>query len=120
MNDKNVFHLNDFRNNNDFVLPQEIRDNDGNGGENNMDDKFATKEYVNAKLEAINVKLDALSQHIDDKFDQVPNIIENAALKEREFQRDQQKENRRFFWGTIVIGGISAVAAVISLIISLK
>lgn len=101
------------------VQPSKSVDNDGNGGGNNMDDKYATKEYVNAKLETTNTKIDALSQHIDDKLDQIPNIIENAILKEREFQKDQQKENRRFFWGTIIIGGISAVAAVISIIISL-
>lgn len=80
-------------------------DNGDNGGGGNMNDKYVTKEYLNAK--------------IDDKFEQIPNVIENSILKEREFQREQQKETRRFFWGTIIIGGISAVAGVASVIVSL-
>ncbi|MCT3207451.1 hypothetical protein EFO75_01730 [Limosilactobacillus reuteri] len=93
--------------------------NNGNGGGGNMNDKYVTKEYLNAKLETIDTKIDALSKHIDDKFEQIPNVIENSILKEREFQREQQKETRRFFWGTIIIGGISAVAGVASVIVSL-
>ncbi len=93
--------------------------NNGNGGSRNMDDKYVTKEYLNAKLENIDTKINSLSSHIDDKFEQLPNVIENAILKEREFQREQQKETRRFFWGTIIIGGISAVAGVASVIVSL-
>lgn len=46
-------------------------------------------------------------------------IIENILLKEREYQTNQQKENRRFFWGTIIIGGISAIAGVVSILVSL-
>lgn len=94
-------------------------DNGDNGGGGNMDDKYVTKEYLNAKLENIDTKINSLSSHIDDKFEQLPNVIENAILKEREFQREQQKETRRFFWGTIIIGGISAVAGVASVIVSL-
>lgn len=93
--------------------------NNGNGGGGNMNDKYVTKEYLNAKLETIDTKIAALSKHIDDKFEQIPNVIENSILKEREFQREQQKETRRFFWGTIIIGGISAVAGVASVIVSL-
>ena len=92
--------------------------NNGGGG-GNMNDKYVTKEYLNAKLETIDAKIDALSKHIDDKFDQIPNVIENSILKEREFQREQQKETKRFFWGTIFIGGISAVAGVAAVIVSL-
>ncbi|MCC4394455.1 hypothetical protein LMC00_00515 [Limosilactobacillus reuteri] len=93
--------------------------NNDNGGGGNMNDKYVTKEYLNAKIETIDTKIDALSKHIDDKFEQIPNVIENSILKEREFQREQQKETRRFFWGTIIIGGISAVAGVASVIVSL-
>ncbi|KRL81765.1 hypothetical protein FC36_GL001357 [Ligilactobacillus equi DSM 15833 = JCM 10991] len=64
-------------------------------------------------------RFDSFEKRIDDKFNSIPMIIENAMLKEREYQRNQQKENRRFFWGTIIIGGIGAVAGVVSIIISL-
>lgn len=120
---KDIPYIDDYRTSSpeNFVNPNELLDNKGNnnGGGNNMDNKYVTKEYFNAKFETIDTKIDALSKHIDDKFDQIPNIIENSILKEREFQREQQKETRRFFWGTIIIGGVSALAGVASVIISL-
>ncbi|MHC3377788.1 hypothetical protein [Ligilactobacillus equi] len=81
--------------------------------------KYVTHDELRiSQLETQN-KLDKIDSKIDNLSDKIPMIIENAMLKEREYQRNQQKENRRFFWGTIIIGGIGAVAGVVSIIISL-
>lgn len=116
---------------------------DGNsfdGGGEDMNKKFVTHDELKiSQLETqnkliqldnkIDTKFSELSSKIDSKFNildnkidnlekNIPIIIENALYKEREYQQNQQKENRRFFWGTIIIGGISAVAAIISAIVS--
>lgn len=100
------------------------RYNGGDGG-GNMDDYVTQSEFkiselkTQNKLDRLESKIDSLSDKVDTKFNQIPGIIENAMLKEREYQRVQQRETRRFFWGTIIIGGISAVAGVISVIVSI-
>ena len=114
--------------------------NSSDGGGGNMNKKFVTHDELKiSQLETQNkliqldnktdTKFSELSSKIDSKFNildnkidnfekNIPIIIENAMYKEREYQQNQQKENRRFFWGTIIIGGISAVAAIISIIVS--
>lgn len=96
--------------------------NNGDGG-GNMDDKYVSKDYLNARLDTINQKIDGLNQHIDDGFNslgkQIPLEINNAILNERQYQQAQQKENRRFFWGTIIIGGIAALAGIGSLVVAI-
>ena len=114
--------------------------NSSDGGGGNMNKKFVTHDELKiSQLETQNkliqldnktdTKFSELSSKIDSKFNildnkidnfekNIPIIIENALYKEREYQQNQQKENRRFFWGTIIIGGISAVAAIISIIVS--
>lgn len=95
--------------------PKKVRYN-GNGG-GNMNEYVTREEFNNAmhqidrKFDQVDHRLDLIDQKFGQKFDQIPVMIENALFKEREYQRSQQKENRRFFWGTIIIGGISAVAA---------
>ncbi|URI13431.1 hypothetical protein [Ligilactobacillus salivarius] len=116
---------------------------DGNsfdGGGENMNKKFVTHDElkisqletqnkliqldnkIDTKFSELNSKIDSKFNILDNKIDNleknIPIIIENALYKEREYQQNQQKENRRFFWGTIIIGGISAVAAIISAIVS--
>lgn len=88
--------------------------------DNKLDYKFnKLDKKIDSKFNGLDNKIDRLNDKFDDKFNQIPMIIENALYKEREYQRNQQKENRRFFWGTIIIGGISAVAAIVSVVISL-
>lgn len=107
------------------------------GGSENMNKKFVTHDElkisqletqnrliqldnkIDTKFNELNSKIDRLNDKFDDKFSQIPMIIENALYKEREYQQNQQKENRRFFWGTIIIGGISAAAAIISIAVTL-
>lgn len=110
------------------------------GGSENMDKKFVTHDElkisqletqnrliqldnkIDTKFSELNSKIDNKFNVLDNKIDNleknIPMIVENALYKEREYQQNQQKENRRFFWGTIIIGGISAVAAIISIIVS--
>ncbi|MCQ4116576.1 MULTISPECIES: hypothetical protein [Ligilactobacillus] len=81
-----------------------------------LDNKIDTKfSELSSKIDS---KFNILDNKIDNLEKNIPIIIENALYKEREYQQNQQKENRRFFWGTIIIGGISAVAAIISAIVS--
>ena len=117
-----------------------MKENSFNGGGENMNKKFVTHDElkisqletqnkltqldnkIDTKFSELNSKIDNKFNVLDNKIDNleknIPMIIENALYKEREYQRNQQKENRRFFWGTIIIGGISAVAAIISAIVS--
>lgn len=103
---------------------------DGDGGGGNMNNDYVThpelkvsESKTQAELEKLNTKIDAKFEVINHRLDNleknIPMIIENALLKEREYQTNQQKENRRFFWGTIIIGGISAIAGVVSILVSL-
>ena len=75
------------------------------------------------KLDRLANKMDSNFKSINQRFDNlernIPMMIENALYKEREYQRGQQKENRRFFWGTIIIGGVSALAGIASAVISI-
>ena len=94
------------------------------------DKKYVTHDELKiSQLEAQN-KLDRLANKMDSNFKSInqrfdnlerniPMMIENALYKEREYQRGQQKENRRFFWGTIIIGGVSALAGMASAVISI-
>lgn len=78
---------------------------------------------IDTKFSELNSKIDSKFNILDNKIDNleknIPIMIENALYKEREYQRGQQKENRRFFWGTIIIGGVSALAGIASAIISI-
>ncbi|KRM20271.1 hypothetical protein FC40_GL000189 [Ligilactobacillus hayakitensis DSM 18933 = JCM 14209] len=92
------------------------------GGSENMDKKFVTHDELKIsqletqnKIDKLNSKIDNLSEKIDEKFSSIPMMIENALYKEREYQREQQKEWRRFFWGTIVIGLFGVGIAIIGL-----
>lgn len=125
-NNEKVISISDYEtisNPEEIALPgrkphnEDINNNQG-GVEDMKTNDYVSKDLLDAKLETVNSKIDSINQHIDDEFDKIPTIIENSLFKEREYQREQQKENRRFFWGTIIIGGISAIAAVVSAIVS--
>ena len=112
----------------DFPLSYTKNSNNGGGGSMNNDyvthpELKVSESKTQAELEKLNTKLDAKFEVINHRLDNldknIPMMIENALLKERDYQRDQQKENRRFFWGTIIIGGISAIAGVVSILVSL-
>lgn len=94
--------------NNDYVTHPELKVSESK----TQDELEKLNTKLDAKFEVINHRLDNLEKNI-------PMMIENALLKEREYQTNQQKENRRFFWGTIIIGGISAIAGVVSILVSL-
>lgn len=91
------------------------RYNNGNGGGGNMD-KYVSHQELNTVIAKINGRFDIIDEKIDNLSDKFPIVVENKLLKEREYQRQLQKENRRFFWGTIIIGGISALTGIISII----
>ncbi|MBM6763081.1 hypothetical protein [Ligilactobacillus agilis] len=104
-------------------------DGDGGGGNMNNNNYVTHDELTISQLETQN-RINQLDNKIDTKFSElnskidnleknIPIMIENALYKEREYQRGQQKENRRFFWGTIIIGGVSALAGIASTIISI-
>ncbi len=91
--------------------------NNGGGG-GNMD-KYVTHQELNTATAKINGRFDIIEEKIDNLSDKFPIVVENKLLNEREYQRQLQKEDRRFFWGTIIIGGISALTGIISIILSL-
>lgn len=100
-------------------------DNTSNRGDDNMKkqdyvthDELTISELKNQRqLDRIENKIDNLSNQVSHAISEdVPKTIELALLKEREYQKERQKDNRRFFWGTIIIGGISAIAAIGSII----
>lgn len=100
-------------------------DNTSNRGDDNMkkqdyvthDELTISELKTQRQLDRIENKIDNLSNQVSHAISEdVPKTIELALLKEREYQKERQKDNRRFFWGTIIIGGISAIAAIGSII----
>ncbi len=100
-------------------------DNTSNRGDDNMknqdyvthDELTISELKTQNQLDRIENKIDNLSNQVSHAISEdVPKTIELALLKEREYQKERQKDNRRFFWGTIIIGGISAIAAIGSII----
>lgn len=100
-------------------------DNTSNRGDDNMkkqdyvthDELTISELKTQRHLDRIENKIDNLSNQVSHAISEdVPKTIELALLKEREYQKERQKDNRRFFWGTIIIGGISAIAAIGSII----
>ncbi|WP_288728442.1 hypothetical protein [uncultured Limosilactobacillus sp.] len=92
---------------------------DNYGGDSGNMDKYVTHQELNTVIAKINGRFDITDEKIDNLSDKFPIVVENKLLNEREYQRQLQKENRRFFWGTIIIGGISALTGIISIILSL-
>lgn len=100
-------------------------DNTSNRGDDNMkkqdyvthDELTISELKTQRHLDRIENKIDNLSNQVSHAISEdIPKTIELALLKEREYQKERQKDNRRFFWGTIIIGGISAIAAIGSII----
>lgn len=96
-------------------------DNTSNRGDDNMknqdyvthDELTISELKTQNQLDRIENKMDNLSNQVSHAISEdIPQKIELALLKEREYQKQQQKDNRRFFWSTIIIGGISAIAAI--------
>lgn len=73
---------------------------------NNDSNEYVTKELFNAHIKRIDDKINDLPDKMTDK-------MEILLLKEREYQRNQQKETRRFLWGTIGIGIASIVVSIV-------
>lgn len=119
MNNKDVLNLNDFRNNEDFVLPQETRDNGGNGGENNMDDKYVT----HTELELSNEKL---LRHMDEQFSKLEKKMDaNQSETNLKFERTNTKfeslntkleKQKVWFYGT-AIGVVTATCTIVGFLI---
>ena len=120
---------------NEYMLPSDKINNRNINGSNNMQeekDKYVTKDVFNAHMQRIDDKFDMLSHQIDNSKEDlkdnlnelkenlnttIPLQIKNSILEEREYQQNQQKETRRFLWGTIGIGVLTIVVTIIIAII---
>lgn len=119
MDERKITYLNKAKDTNQkpgtlVYKPPRKYDNYGGGG-GNMD-KYVSHQELNTVIAKINGRFDIIDEKIDNLSDKFPIVVENKLLNEREYQRQLQKENRRFFWGTIIIGGISALTGIISII----
>ncbi len=101
------------------VQPSKSVDNDGNGGGNNMDDKYVT----HTELELSNEKL---LHHIDKRFNQLENKIDsnkaNTDLKfetmNTRFQEINTKfENQKVWFYVTAIGIVTASCTIIGFLI---
>lgn len=121
----------------------EISSNHGNGGGSDMD-KYATKEElktletkIDGQFNALNAKLDgnfglmnekfsSINDKIidnrkfqDEKFTSLPEQIKNIVHDSEDKQRKEINDNRKFIWGTIVIGGLATIASIVSVILTI-
>ena len=103
----------------ELVTHEDVSGDNGDDKMNDRESEYVSKELLDAKLETLNTKIDSGLDRINDKLDNMPVLIQNELLKEREYQDTKQKEKRRFIWGTIIIGGLSALAGIVSAIISI-
>lgn len=113
-------------------------DNNQNGG-GNMEDYVTHRELqselekqdlkvknqfteTNSKINELEIKMnsrfnkiDARFDNINDKFDSLPEKIENIVMKNNQERDKEQKETRRYLWGTIFIGTVSMIISIIAL-----
>jgi len=92
----------------------EVSSNYGNGGGSDMD-KYATKE----ELKTLETKIDGRFNVIDKTLENLPDKMKLLINESDEKRRADEKDTKRFFWGTIIIGGISAISAIISVILTI-
>lgn len=121
----------------------EVSSNYGNGDGSDMD-KYATKEElrtletkIDGQFNALNAKLDgnfglmnekfsSINDKIidnrkfqDEKFTSLPEQIKNIVHDSEDKQRKEINDNRKFIWGTIVIGGLATIASIVSVILTI-
>lgn len=106
MNDKVILH--DFRNVNkdEFVSPAKQRDNDSNGGGNNMDDKYVTHTELELSNEKLLRHMDEHFKQVDDHFNQLEKKMDaNKADTDLKFEKVNAKfaEQKNWFYGTAIM-----------------
>lgn len=119
------------------------KNDDGNGGGSDMD-KYVTKEElktletkIDGQFNTLNAKLDGnfslmnerfssmnakiIDDHKfqDEKFTSLPEQIKNIVHDSEDKQRKEINDNRKFIWGTIVIGGLATIASIASVILTI-
>lgn len=99
------------QNNNEYVTKQDLQISELKT-QNKLDKLDAHFNNIENKIdglkESFNLEINGLKESINLK-------IENEMLKSEQKRVQEQKEWRRFFWGTIVIGGLGVVIAIIGL-----
>lgn len=103
------------------------------GGEPPMKDDYVTHEELDHAFDKLDSKIDKLETKIDGKFnvvdskfdlvnqkiDHIPDQIKLALNETEKEKRKEHTETMHYLVGTITIGGLSVIAAIISIIISL-
>ena len=112
MNDNVTYH--DFKNidKDKVVSPEKPRDNNGNGGGNNMDDKYVT----HTELELSNQKL---LREMDKRFDRLERKIDaNKSDTDLRFENVNTKFEKQkvWFYGT-AIGIVTATCTIIGFLL---
>lgn len=97
-----------------IMKTNEVSSRDGNGGGSDMD-KYATKEELRTLETKIDGQFNVLNKTLEDLPDKMKLLINESDEK----RRTDEKDTKRFFWGTIIIGGISAISAIISVILTI-
>ncbi|APX72896.1 hypothetical protein M5C72_07260 [Companilactobacillus allii] len=118
MND-NISYINDYSkiDPNEMDLFKNDTTKNSDGGGSNMD-KYATKEELLATEKLLSEKIDYRFDLLEEKISSIPDKTRIMLNDSEKIQQKEFKDNRRFFWGTIIIGGISALSAVISAILT--
>lgn len=109
-------HMDSF-NNGTIMKAKETNSNHKNysDGDGSDMDKYATKE----ELKTLETKIDGRFNVIDKTLENLPDKMKLLINESDEKRRADEKDTKRFFWGTIIIGGISAISAIISVILTI-
>lgn len=80
-------------------------------------DHFETK--IDGSFNTLDAKIDGKFNLINEKFDRIPEQIKLALSDSEKEKQKEHLQTVRYLVGTLLIGGISAIAAIISIVISL-
>lgn len=111
--------LNMDNNQNDYVTHRELDEKFGRISDQIDSSEKYLKEHIERKSAETNGKIDVLTQSINDFKQSFPQTV-NLAVRDEFDKRDKErKETNRFIIGTLVIGGISLIVSIVSVIVSI-
>ncbi|MCI1921932.1 MAG: hypothetical protein LKJ22_08430 [Liquorilactobacillus nagelii] len=106
-------------NQNDYVTQRELDEKFGRISDKIDSSEKYLKEHIEKKSAETNGKIDVLTQSINDFKQSFPQTV-NLAVRDEFDKRDKErKETNRFIIGTLVIGGISLIVSIASVIVSI-
>jgi len=83
---------------------------------NLIDERFKS---IDSKLDANHKIQDEHFKSINEKFNSLPDKIKTIVRDSEDKQKKEISDNRKFIWGTLIIGGLATISSIASVIITL-